>query len=297
MRRNGSHRRAHHWAREIERWGHTPLLIPAQYVKPFVKQDKSDALDAEAIANAATQPGMRFVAIKSSEQQAITNLMKTRTLFIRQRTSAINALRGLLAEFGFVVPSRTIDVVKLKQILSSDKSHLPEPARTVLRSVYQHIDAINEHISGIEESIDDQVKKDDATQRLMTIPGVGKITAATVRAVVPDATLFKTARHFASWLGITPRSFSSGGKLSYGRISKRGNGELRKLLVIGAFPIVARARGRQSTNEWLYSLVKRKPYKVAAVAIANRTARIVWALVTNGGVYSSTKGFPQPELA
>ncbi|MDR7147640.1 hypothetical protein J2X43_005878, partial [Rhizobium sp. BE258] len=151
--------------------------------------------------------------------------------------------------------------------------------------------------SSIGESIDDQVKKDDATQRLMTIPGVGKITAATVRAVVPDATLFKTARHFASWLGITPRSFSSGGKLSYGRISKIGNGELRKLLVIGAFPIVARARGRQSTNEWLYSLVKRKPYKVAAVAIANRTARIVWALVTNGGVCSSTKGFPQPELA
>ena len=276
---------AHHWARVIGTLGHTARLIPAQYVKPYLKREKSDALDAEAIANAARQPDMRFVAIKSADQQSITTLMKTRTLFIRQRTSAVNSLRGLLGEFGFVVPARLANVTKLKRILHSDEKQVPEVARTALKGVCQHIEAIDQQIEGIEKSIDEQVSRDTAVQRLMTVPGIGKITAMSIRAFVPDAALFKSSRHFASWLGITPRSFSSGGKQLYGHISKRGNAELRKLLVLGAFPIVTRAKKRSCSNPWLRSLANRKPYKVAAVAVAHRTARIVWALLSKGGIY------------
>jgi len=276
---------AHHWARLIAILGHTPRLIPAQYVKPYLKREKSDALDAEAIANAARQPGMRFVAIKSADQQSITTLMKTRTLFIRQRTSAVNSLRGLLAEFGFVVPARLANVAKLKRILHSDEMRVPEVAWTALKGVYQHIEAIDQQIEAVEKSIDEEVSKDATVQRLMTVPGVGKITAMSIRAFVPDAALFKSARHFASWLGITPRSISSGGKQLYGHISKRGNAELRKLLVLGAFPIVTWAKKPACSNPWLRSLANRKPYKVAAVAVAHRTARIVWSLLSKGGTY------------
>lgn len=213
--------------------------------------------------------------------------MKTRMLFIRQRTSAINALRGLLAEFGFIVPSRVVHVAKLGQILNAAKERVPEPARSALLSAYDHIEAINERIGGLEKAIEEQVKLDSSIRRLMTIPGVGKITAASIRAFVPDATLFKSARHFSSWLGITPRSFSSGGKQAYGRISKRGNTELRTLLVVGAFTVVTAAKKHGSKNAWLCSLVNRKPYKIAAVAVANKTARTVWAILKKGGVYHS----------
>lgn len=288
---------SHFWGREIEKLGHTPRLIHAQYVKPFVKRQKSDALDAEAIAVAAAQAGMRFVPIKSTEQQAIITLMRARTLFIRQRTSSINALRGLLGEFGFVVPSRTTNIVKLAQLLDAEEKRVPEPARTVLRDVYQHIEAINRRIAHMERLIDEQIKLDTAVQRLITIPGVGKITAATICASVSDPTLFKSARHFSSWLGITPRSFSSGGKQIFGRISKRGNAEIRKLLVLGAFPVVSAARRNGSPQPWLESLVQRKPYKVAAVAVANKTARIAWALLAKGGEYQSKRrGLDQAPL-
>jgi len=276
---------SHYWGREIEKLGHTARLIHAQYVKPFVKRDKSDALDAEAIAVAAAQAGMRFVPVKSTEQQAIITLMRARTLFIRQRTSAINALRGLVGEFGFVVPSRVANIIKLGQLLDQEARRLPEPARTVFLSIYQHIEAVNGKITHMEKLIDDQVTLNASIRRLMTIPGVGKITAATICASVPDPRLFKSARHFSSWLGITPRSFSSGGKQIFGRISKRGNADIRKLLVLGAFPIVSAAKRRGSPQPWLHSLVQRKPYKVAAVAVANKNARIVWALMIKGDNY------------
>jgi transposase len=276
---------AHHWAREINSLGHKSVLIPAQYVKPFVKRGKSDALDAEAIAVAATQEGMRPVRIKTGEEQATATLMKTRLLFVRQRTSAINALRGFLAEFGFVVPSRRINVEKLGNLLRSADDQMPEQGRVELLRVYEYITSLDGEIERLSKDLEKQVERDIDTSRLTTIPGVGKIAAAMIRALVPDPSLFESARHFASWLGLTPRSFSSGGRERLGRISKKGNGALRSLLVLGAFGVVTQARKNGHPLAWYQRLVTRKPFKVAAVAIANKNARIIWALMMKGGTY------------
>lgn len=277
---------AHYWAREIAALGHEVMMIPGQYVKPYVKRGKTDALDAEGIATAATQPGMPSVRIKSASEQAVVTIMKTRMLFVRERTSASNALRGLLAEFGHVTATRTVSIGKLRELLALVETQVPQAAMFELLGVFEHIEALDARIERLSDEIMRRVKADENISRLTTIPGVGPITAAMVKAAVSDPSQFKSARHFASWLGLTPRSMSSGGNQRLGRISKQGNATLRSLLVIGAFSLIAQSRRRNDSKTWTASLAKRKPRLVAAVAIANKNARVMWALMMKGGVYS-----------
>ncbi len=276
---------AHFWAREIAALGHKVLIMPGQYVKPFVKRGKTDALDAEGIAVAATQPGMPSVRIKSASEQAVITIMKTRMLFVRERTSAINALRGLLAEFGHVAPTKRVGIRKLRDLLTLVEAQVPEAAKLELLGVFEHIEALDARVKRLSNDIVKQVESDENSFRLTTIPGVGPITAAMVKAAVSDPSQFKSARHFASWLGLTPRSFSSGGTQRLGRISKRGNVILRSLLVVGAFSVVAHTRKHSDSKTWVASIVRRKPRLVAAVAIANKNARVIWALMMKGGTY------------
>jgi len=278
---------AHYWAREIAAMGHKSMLIPAQYVKPFVKRGKSDALDAEAIAVASTQKGMHSVLIKTAEEQAITTMMKARMLFVRERTAAINALRSLLAEFGYVVPVSKANIKKIGDILQSPKAQIPQAARLELRRILEHTQSLDARIGELTARLVKQVAQDEVSSNLTAIPGIGTIAAAMIRAFVPDPSRFKSARHFASWLGLTPRSISSGGNNRIGKITKQGNRALRYILVFGAFSVVINARARGVQSQWVMSLIKRKPFKVSAVAVANKNARIAWALMTKGGTYIS----------
>lgn len=277
---------AHYWARELSAMGHDAMLIPGQYVKPFVKRSKSDALDAKALAVAATQEGMQSVRIKSAEEQAVTTTMKTRMLFVRERTNVINSLRSLLAEFGYVVPSNRTHLKTLGEILHAPEAQIPQTARLELLGILAHIQSLDECIGQLSNRLTRQVNEDERTLSLTTIPGIGTMGAAMIKAFVPDPSQFTSARHFASWLGLTPRSISSGGNHRLGRISKKGNKDLRSILVIGAFSVVRHAHARGSKSPWLISLLKRKPFKVAAVAVANKNARIAWAVMTKGGAYN-----------
>lgn len=277
---------AHYWAREIAALGHDVMMIPGQYVKPYVKRGKTDALDAEGIAIAATQAGMPSVRIKSASEQAVITIMKTRMLYVRERTSAVNALRGLLAEFGYIAPRKTIGISKLRELLTLVDAQVPDAAKLELLGLFEHVEALEARIKRLSNEIVKRVEQDENITRLTTIPGVGPITAAMVKASVSDPSEFKSARHFASWLGLTPRSLSSGSTHRLGGISKRGNGTLRSLLVVGAFSVVASARNGSESKSWIGSIVRRKPGLVAAVAIANRNARIIWALMMKGGTYT-----------
>ncbi|MBB4291460.1 transposase [Rhizobium leguminosarum] len=277
---------SNYWAREIGALGHRTLIIPAQYVKPFVKRGKTDALDAEAIAIAASQEGMRFVPVKSAEQQAITVLIKTRALLTRQKADLVNALRGHMAEFGFVanLGKKSVEAL-IAIVLDQVGSRLPHEVRRTLSVICDEIESLASKIADLERDLVAHSKRDDDVSRLMTIPGVGQITASTVKAYVPDPSAFKSARHFASWLGLTPKIHSSGGKGRPGGISKQGNPVLRYLLVMGAISVVRQSKRNPDASRWLRELVSRKPYRVAAVAIANKTARIIWALLNKGGSY------------
>ena len=235
---------AHYWAREIRALGHDVRLIPPVYVKPFVKRGKTDAADAEAISEAMTRKTMRFVPVKSADQQAAAVVLKTRALLVNQRTQVINALRGHLSEFGIIAATDTTKVVGLISIVR-DKTdlRLPKAARHALMEIASQIDALKAQIEKLEQAIVATVRRDDDARRLVTIPGVGAIIAASVRALVPDPGGFKSGRHFAAWLGLTPKPHSSGGKERLGRISKMGNPVLRSLLVVGATAVLGHARG------------------------------------------------------
>jgi transposase len=278
---------AHYWAREISRLGHTVKLIPPAYVKPFVKRGKTDAADAEAICEAVTRPTMRFVAVKTEEQQASAMVLKTRELLIGQRTQVTNALRAHLAEFGIIAGSgATKGVGDLVALVRDDgDGRLPEAARFALSRLADEIDFLARQIDEIDARIMAQTRADEDARRLMSIPGVGVITAASIRALVPDPSAFRSGRHFAAWLGLTPRSHSSGGKERLGGISKMGNPTLRCLLVVGATAVMRTVGTGKAGPAWLAALLGRRPYKVAAVALANKMARIVWALLVKGGVY------------
>lgn len=277
---------AHYWAREIRALGHDVRLIPPVYVKPFVKRGKTDAADAEAISEAVTRKTMRFVPVKSADQQAAAIVLKTRALLVNQRTQVINALRGHLSEFGIIAAAGTTKVAGLISIVR-DKTdlRLPKAARLALMEVASQIDALKAQIEKLEQAIVATVRRDDDARRLITIPGVGAIIAASVRALVPDPGGFKSGRHFAAWLGLTPKPHSSGGKERLGRISKMGNPVLRSLLVVGATAVLRHARGNPNASRWITTLLARRPYKVVAVALANKMARIIWALLVKGGRY------------
>jgi transposase len=277
---------AHHWGRTIGDLGHAVRLIPPIYVKPFVKRQKNDAADAEAIAEAASRPTMRFVGVKSEAQQAAGTAFRTRDLFVRQRTQTINALRGHLAEYGVIAPKGIAHLDRLVRVVEDPDSGLPQPVRALARMLLDQIAGLQAQIAELEREIRARARCDDVTSRLMTIPGIGPICAAAMVALAPPAETFAKGRDFAAWLGLTPLQRSSGGKERLGRTSKMGQRDLRRLLIIGAMSVV-RWAARRGTPEgtWLARMLARKPRMLVAVALANRMARIAWALMAKGGTY------------
>lgn len=276
---------AHHWAREIAALGHEVRLMPPIYVKAYVKRNKTDAADAEAICEAVTRPTMRFVPIKSIDQQSAGMVLKARELLVRQRSQAANAMRGHMAELGVVGAMGMASISKLIGVVRNDCDNIPSVARIALSEIAAQIEALTERIEKLERYIVVTVKADGETRRLTSIPGVGPIIAATVKAVVQDPAGFRSGRDFAAWLGLTPRSNSSGGKERLGRISKRGNKQLRTLLIVGATSVIKQARRGLALPKWIVALLARRPYKVVAVALANKIARTIWALLVKGGLY------------
>lgn len=278
---------AHHWGRELLALGHDVRLMPPAYVKPYVKRGKTDAADAEAICEAVTRPTMRFVAIKSVEQQAVLMLHKTRDLLVRQRTALINALRAHLSEYGIVTGKGPGGVTALMKQLHEAQEKLPAHARSALHTIGAQLRSLASEVNRLESQILAWHRADATSRRLATIPGIGPITASAIAAAVPDASLFRSGRQFAAWLGLTPRPHSSGGKERLGGISKQGDGYLRKLLVVGATAVMRMARKDPSRQPWLARLLDRKPAKIATVGLANKTARIAWAVMTRKEVYAA----------
>jgi len=276
---------AHYWGREIVALGHQVRLMPPAYVKPYVKRGKTDAADAEAICEAVTRPTMRFVALKSEEQQAALMLHKTRDLLVRQRTMLINALRAHLGEYGIVKAQGPAGVSSLLALVQEALGAIPAHARSALCSIVTQFRALDREIDHLEKQILDWHRNDEVSQRLATVPGIGPITASAIAATVPDASIFRSGRQFAAWLGLTPRPHSSGGKERLGCITKQGDGYLRRLLVVGATAVMRMTRKDLAKQPWLAKLLATKPAKLASVALANKTARIAWVIMSRGEVY------------
>lgn len=278
---------AHHWAREITALGHEARLMPAAYVKAYVRRQKNDAADAEAICEAVTRPNMRFVPIKSADRQGVLVLHRTRELLVRQRTMLINAIRGHCAEFGLIAPQgarRSAELIE--QVRQATTALVPELARSALLKLADQLGALAAQIHDLERQLMIWHRQDQASQRLATIPGVGVITATALSATIVDPSVFRSGRELAAFLGLVPRQNSSGGKDRLGRISKMGDGYLRKLLVVGATSVIRRARtGALAAAPWIRSLLERRPARVVTVAMANKTARIAWAVLARGEVY------------
>ena len=277
----------HYWARELSKLGHEVRLIPPVYVKPYVKRGKSDAADAAAICEAVTRPTMRFVEVKSPEQQAILALHRTRDLVVRQRTQTINMLRGQLAEFGIVLPQGVGHATRFaKRVLDGDDLDLPDVVEKVITELCEQLLFLNGKIAGYSREMMQVARQEDRVTLLQTIPGIGPITASAIVATVGSGRQFNNGREFAAWLGLTPLNRSSGGKERLGRISKMGDQYIRRLLVVG---MMSRMRQILKTPErydpWFADIVARKPGKVAAVAMANKTARMIWAVMTRNEPY------------
>lgn len=278
---------AHHWAREISALGHEVRLMPASYVKAYVRRQKNDAADAEAICEAVRRPTMRFVPIKSAERQSVLVLHRSRELLVRQRTMLINAIRGHCAEFGVIVAQGARRVAELlDDVRRNEGAALPDLARSALLMLADQLSALAGQINRLDRGLLAWHRQSQTSQRLATIPGVGIITATALAASITDPSLFRSGREFSAFLGLVPRQNSSGGKDKLGRISKMGDGYLRKLLVVGATSVIRRARtGSSASATWVNALLARRPARVVTVAMANKTARIVWAILARGGVY------------
>lgn len=276
---------AHFWAREIARCGHDVRLMPPGDVKPYVKRNKHDVADAEAVCEAVRRPSMRFVPVKTAEQQAALVAHSVRDLLVRQRTMLVNALRGHLAEFG-IVASRGIRKVDELAAVVADESdeRIPASALNALRILVAELAALDLRITRLETEIVTRAKTDSVARRLATIPGIGPIIASRLSALVPDPSIFRSGRDFAAWIGLVPRQSSTGGKARLGGISKRGNGSLRRLLVGGAMAAMFRSKALQN-DAWLRQLRARKPVMVAAVALANKIARTIWAVMRRDAVW------------
>jgi transposase len=272
---------SHHWGRFAQSHGHEVRLVPAAYVKPFVKRQKNDRADAEAIAEAALRPTMRFVAVKSAETQGRAVAFRTHQCMVRQRTQLINALRGHLAEFGLVAPKGPASLKLLENALADESTDLPEPVRHMGSIYVEQIARLTEVIDRLSDELETSSKTDEQLRRLCTIPGIGPVTAGAVAAFAPDLDTFDSGRNFAAWLGLVPRQRSTGGKARLGSVSKMGQTDIRRLLIVGAMSVIRWVvRRGGSTNRWLAALVARKPKMVAAVALANKMARMIWALST-----------------
>ncbi|MEA2770989.1 MAG: transposase [Acetobacteraceae bacterium] len=282
---------AHHWARMLTCLGHSVKLIAPEAVKPFVKKGKkNDAADAAAICEAASRPDVKFVPAKSVEQQGILALHAARSLLVKQQTMLANAMRGLATEFGITVPKGIHKLDELMVVVDADVI-MPKQAKQAITGLHDYCNNLSEGIETFEAEIVAHARRDETARRLATIPGIGPITASLIAATVGDITLFKTARQFAAWLGLVPRQSSTGGKTRLGRITKTGNREIRKLLVLGATSMVYRADGWNSAvGAWLRSVLERRPVRLVTVALANKTARIAWAVMTRKEVYRPKGG-------
>jgi transposase len=277
---------AHYWAREIGKLGHDVRLIPPAYVKPFVKRQKNDAADAEAICEAAQRPSMRFVPVKTEEQQANGIVFRARDLLVRQRTQCVNALRGHLLEYGYVFPQGISQVATLVALVEDPQSSLLESVRITLTLLVDTFTALDGQIAALDAEINRRSKTDPTARRLMTIPGVGPIVSTAITALAPAAQGFRAGRDFAAWLGLTPLQKSTGGKQKLGAVSKRGERTIRRLLIIGASAVVQQASRRGAPKgSWLAQMLARKPKMLVIVALANKMARIIWALLVKGGIY------------
>ncbi|GEO43598.1 IS110 family transposase [Skermanella aerolata] len=286
---------SHFWAREIACLGHTVRLMAPQYVKPYVKRQKNDRADAEAICEAVQRPSMRFVAVKSEEQQSTLAIHRVRETLVAQKTQLINALRAHLAEFGIVAPQGAGKVEQLTAVVADlEDTRVPALARSVLQSLIDQLRDTERRVEDLDARLAEQAKADEVCQRLMTVPGIGPITATALTATVGDARVFESGRHLAAWLGLVPRQNSSGGKERLGGISKAGDGYLRRLLVHGARAVM---RWQGTKSPWLAGLLKRRPFNVAAVALANKLARIAWAVMARGEDYRKPAVSAEPATA
>ena len=272
---------AHYWARELTALGHEVRIMPPSYVKPYVKRGKTDAADAEAICEAVTRPTMRFVPVKSAERQAALLDHKTRDFLVRQRTQLVNTIRAHLSEFGIVVAKGIHNVDRLL----AATTELPAAARPAVDLLADQLRETQEKIDEVTDRIEAAQRTDPLARRLATIPGVGAISASAIAATTPEVDNFRSARDYAAWLGLTPQPHSSGGKERLGRISKAGNRYLRRLLYLGAMARISARRCRRPGDDWLWRMLEKKPVKVVAVALANRMARVVWALIRTGESY------------
>ena len=272
---------AHHWARELTKLGHTVRMMPPSYVKCYVKRSKNDAADAAAICEAVARPSMRFVPVKTAQQQAALMLHRTRDLLIRQRTQLINALRAHLSELGLVAEKGREGVAELAAIVSDESnSHaLPAAMKQALQVLLDQLTALQQQVGELDRGIQAQHRGSDVSRRLETVPGIGVIGATAIASTTADPSAFKTGRDFAAWIGLVPRQHSTGGKEKLGSISKHGDRYLRRLLVMGAMAVIQHARRHPEKHRWIMTLLAKKPAKLVAVAVANKMARIAWAII------------------
>jgi transposase len=278
---------SHHWARVLRGLGHEVLLMPPQYVKPYVQRGKNDAIDAEAICEAMSRPTMRFVPVKTAERQAALMMLGVRDLLVKQRTMLINALRGHAAEFGVTAPKGPQQVAELLRRVAAEES-VPALAREMLGMLAGQLEVLNAKLKAIEVRLMAWHREDQTSQCLATIPGIGPIGGVSFALKVPDPKAFRSGRHFAAWIGITPRENSTAGKHRPGKISREGDDSLRRLLVLGATAVIQQAKPGRAPA-WLLGLLARKPKKLAAVALANKMARIIWAMMVSGETYRRPK--------
>lgn len=278
---------AHHWARELTRLGHTVRLMPPQYVKPYVKRSKHDAADAEACCEAVQRPNMRFIPIKSQEQQCLLMLHRIRDRLLAERTASINAIRGHLAEFGIVAAQGARGLGELRVVIGDvDDQRLPARARALLANEVEHLQELEHHLEQLDRELLAQAREDEACQRLTGVPGIGPVIATAMVATVGDARLFRNGRSLAAWIGLTPKQHSSGGKTLLLGISRRGDGYLRRQLMHGARSLVKVARGREGKLwAWVNGLLARRSFNTTVAAVANKLARIVYAVLSRGEAY------------
>ena len=277
---------SHYWARELSALGHDVKLMPAQYVKPYVKRQKNDAADAEAICEAVTRPTMRFVAVKSPEQQSLMMLHRVRLMLNRQRTQISNAIRAHISEFGVVAPVGRLGVERLLEVVEDEDDYrIPVDARVCLKMLAAQLAVVKQQVLENDRRVLASARRTELGRRLMEIPGIGPLPASAFVASVADPPVFKTGRDLAAWIGLVPKQNSSGGKDRLGSITRAGNRYLRQMLVVGAMAVIRYAERHGTKRPWLVELLARRPAKVAAVALANKNARMVWALMTSGERY------------
>lgn len=277
---------AHHWARKLQSFGHTVRLMAPQFVKPYVKSNKNDAADAQAICEAVARPSMRFVAIKSVEQQALLALHRVRQGWVKSRTAQANQIRGLLGEYGLILPQGIAHIAKRVPVLIEDGANeLPGALRALLARLLDQLKALERQLAQLEAQIKAWHRDSDASRRLEQIPGIGPLTASALVASIGEARTFDNGRQVAAWLGLVPRQHSSGGKPTLLGISKRGDAYLRTLLIHGARAVILAARRKPDQGGWLRDLLRRRNPNVAAVALANKNARIAWALLAHDRSY------------